>query len=477
VDSRDTASAALDAAGPARDDASRDAVGRPDRTSATPGGGPSPVQSHPADGHPGDGHPGDGHAPDAHPTDAYPTDAHPASTDPTDGHPGGTHPASTHPASAHPASTHPGGTRRGAPVPPPTIYDVASAAGVSIASVSRVLNGRGNPMAETRERVLAAVGELGFIPDGAARALSARLKEIIGVVIRRPPPTEPLGDDIFQDEEESLQFPDLINRGIELAAQNRDYNLLVSSVDVDDHDHTRRVFALARKSDGLILHDQVLDTEQLERLSRQVPVVTLAGLATPTTSNVGGDNQGSMRELARHLVREHGYRTLAYLGGHPDSPDNLARLAAFSDEVEAAGGTFTGGPQWEGNYCAAGGARVIDRLLASGGAEKLPRAIACANDQTALGVVYALMQHGLDVPGDVAVTGFDDIPVARHLRPQLTTVRQPIQELGATAFEVLYSMINDAGHAPRNIVLPTRLIPRESCGCRPDPATPPWLVG
>ncbi len=367
--------------------------------------------------------------------------------------------------------------RRSAPVPPPTIYDVASAAGVSIASVSRVLNGRGNPLPETRERVLAAVADLGFIPDGAARALSARLKEIIGVVIRRPPPTEPVGDDIFQDEEESLQFPDLINRGIELAAQNRDYNLLVSSVDVDDHDHTRRVFALARKSDGLILHDQVLDSDQLERLSRQVPVVTLAGVATPTTSNVGGDNQGSMRELARHLVREHGYRTLAYLGGHPDSPDNLARQAAFSAEVAAAGGTFARGPQWQGNYCAAGGARVIDRLIANDGASQLPRAIACANDQTALGVVYALRQHGLDVPGDVAVTGFDDIPVARHLRPQLTTVRQPIQELGATAFEVLYSMINDAGQAPRDIVLPTRLIPRESCGCRPDPATPPWQVG
>ena len=368
-------------------------------------------------------------------------------------------------------------SRRSGPASPATIYDVASAAGVSIASVSRVLNGRGNPMPETRERVLAAVAELGFIPDGAARALSVRLKEIIGVVIRRPPPTEPIGDEIFQDEEESLQFPDLINRGIELAAQNRDFNLLVSSVDVDDHDHTRRVFALARKSDGLILHDQVLDPDQLERLSRQVPVVTLAGVATPTTSNVGGDNQGSMRELARHLVREHGYRTLAYLGGHPDSPDNLARQAAFSDEVAAAGGTFTGGPQWEGNYCAAGGARVIDRLLASGGAEKLPRAIACANDQTALGVVYALIQHGLDVPRDVAVTGFDDIPVARHLRPQLTTVRQPIQELGATAFEVLYSMINDARHAPRDIVLPTRLVPRESCGCHPDPATPLWQLG
>jgi len=304
VDSRDTASAAFGAAGPAGDAAARDGVASASRTGAIQDGGT------PQNG----GVPQDGGTPQE-----------------------------------QAAISHSGartGERRGAPVPPPTIYDVASAAGVSIASVSRVLNGRGNPMPETRERVLRAVAELGFIPDGAARALSARLKEIIGVVIRRPPPTEPLGDDIFQDEEESLQFPDLINRGIELAAQNRDYNLLVSSVDVDDHDHTRRVFALARKSDGLILHDQVLDAEQLERLSRQVPVVTLAGVATATTANVGGDNQGSMRELARHLVREHGYPTLAYLGGHPDSPDNLARQAAFRDAVAEAANHPVGSDSW-----------------------------------------------------------------------------------------------------------------------------------
>jgi LacI family transcriptional regulator len=380
--------------------------------------------------------------------------------------------------SASPAAAPLTGRRIG-PVPPATIYDVANAAGVSIASVSRVLNGRGNPLPETKERVLQAVAELGFIPDGAARALSARLKEVVGVVIRRPNGAPAAGSTaeagVFQDEAESLQFPDLINRGIEVAAQHRDYNLLVSSVDVDDHDHTRRIHALARKSDGLILHDQVIDAAQLERLSRQVPIVTLAGVATPTTSNVGGDNRNGMRDLAFHLVHEHGYQTIAYLGGHPDSPDNLARQAALRAAVTEVGGTLVDGPQWQGDYCAAGGARVIGRLLTGKG--ELPRVIACANDQTALGVVYALMQHGLDVPGDVAVTGFDDIPMARHLRPQLTTVRQPIQEIGATAFEVLYSMISDAEPAQRDVVLPTRLIPRESCGCPPDPATPTWRLG
>jgi len=341
---------------------------------------------------------------------------------------------------------------------PPTIYDVARAAGVSIASVSRVLNGRRNPMADTRERVERAVADLGFIPDGAARALSARFKEVVGVVIRRPT-VAVSADGVFEDEETSLQFPDLINRGIEVAAQRRDFNLLVSSVGLEQED-ARRIFGLARKSDGLILHDRVLDLAEVERLGRQVPVVTLAGTPTPATVNVSGDNRTGMAELARHLVRDHGYRRLAYIDGHADSPDNLARKDAFGEQVTADGAEF---------ISASGGARVIEHLLASG--DSLPQAIACANDQTALGAVYALMRHGIDVPGGVAVTGFDDIPVARHLHPQLTTVRQPITDLGASAFETLYSMITDAGHSRHDVILPTRMIRRESCGCR-SPSRP-----
>src|SRR5215831_8591272 len=103
---------------------------------------------------------------------------------------------------------------------PPTIYDVARAAGVSIASVSRVLNGHRNPRQETRDRVLQAVAELGFVPDGAARALSARLKEVVGVVFRRVPWTES-SEGAFAEEDEILQFTDVINRGIEVAAQRR----------------------------------------------------------------------------------------------------------------------------------------------------------------------------------------------------------------------------------------------------------------
>jgi LacI family transcriptional regulator len=372
---------------------------------------------------------------------------------------------------------------------PPTIYDVARAAGVSIASVSRVLNGRRNPRPETVERVQRAVAELGFVPDSAARALSVRLKEVVGVVIRRPITAGApvpgglapvgawdtaglLGYDVFADETESLQFHDMLNRGVDWAAQRRGFDLLIRSVDIADHDAGRRVLALARKSDGLILHDRVLEPDQLAQLARQVPIVTLAGVTTPSTANVRSDNQTGMRALARHLLYDHGYRSIGYLGGYGDSPDSLARRQTLAAEADAVGAVLQTGPQWQGNYYAAGAAVVTERLLASGA--PLPRVIVCANDLTALGVMYVLRRSGVDVPGEVAVTGFDDIPMARHVHPQLTTVKQPIGELGETAFEVLYSMISreQTGPGERDIVLATRLICRESCGCQAGPAVP-----
>jgi len=351
------------------------------------------------------------------------------------------------------------------PTAPPTIYDVARAAGVSIASVSRVLNGQRNPRQETRERVLAAVADLGFVPDGAARALSARLKEVVGVIVRRP--AADMDEDLFADEAESLQYPDLINRGIETAAQRRGFDLLIRSVGITEHDPGGRTLALARKSDGLILHDRVLEPDQMDRLSRQLPIVTLAGYATPTTANVHGDNKAGMHALARHLLRDHGYRSLGYLGGYADSPDSIERREVLVAEAAAAGATLEYGPEWQGYYFASGGAQVINQLLAAG--RRLPRAVVCANDQTAFGVMSALRKHGISVPGQVAVTGFDDIPLARHLRTSLTTVRQPIKQMGTAAFDVLYSMLNRERLPARDIVLPTELIRRESCGC-PAPA-------
>jgi LacI family transcriptional regulator len=345
----------------------------------------------------------------------------------------------------------------------PTIYDVARLAGVSIASVSRVLNGQRNPRPETRDRVLAAVAELGFAPNGAARALSARLKEVVGVLVRRPSRLD-TDEDMFADDEQGLQYVDLINRGIEVAAQRLGYDLLIRSVDVNEHRPGERIRSLVGKSDGLILHDQVLDPAQLARLASQVPVVTLAGAPTAATANVHGDNKGGMLALAEHLLHDHAYRSLAYLGGYADSPDSIERHQILQAAVaQVHGATLVSGPNWQGYYFASGGAKVIRRQIASG--YPLPEAIMCANDQTAIGVMAELREHGIDVPGQVAVTGFDDLPMARHLRISLTTVRQPIRDLGKVAFELVFAMINGQRPASRDVVLPTTLVCRESCGC------------
>jgi len=337
-----------------------------------------------------------------------------------------------------------------------TIYDVAKRAGVSIASVSRVLNGLGTPRAETRERVMRAVQDLSFVPDGAARALSNGLKEVVGVVFRRGE------EQLFADEDESVLFMDVINRGIELEARRRGFDVLMSSVGWSDDNVLARLGAIAGKADGLILHDRMLSTVGVARLADIVPIVTLAGSPSPASMNVRCDNEAGMRALVRHLVVHHRYRSIAYLSGRADSPDNRARARVVKAEATAAGAEIQQGPSWQGNYMAAGGAKVIESLLSAG--TKLPRAIVCANDQTAIGVMHALARRGIKVPQEVAVTGFDDVPVARHMHPPLTTVRQPMQEMGAKAFDILYSRINASGGKP-DVVLPVQLIVRESCGC------------
>jgi len=220
----------------------------------------------------------------------------------------------------------------------------------------------------------------------------------------------------------------------------------------------------------------MLSAVGIARVASIVPVVTLAGSPTPESMNVRCDNESGMRDLVRHLVVDHQYRSVAYLSGRGDSPDNRARARIFEAAAAAGGADIQVGPAWQGNYSAAGGANVITSLLDAGTA--LPRAIVCASDQTAIGAMHALAQRGIRVPHDVAITGFDDVPVARHLHPPLTTVRQPMQELGAKAFEVLYSRISAVGGEPE-IVLPVQLIVRESCGCPRSsaPITSPGSLG
>src|SRR2546426_11778856 len=182
-----------------------------------------------------------------------------------------------------------------------TIYDVARRAGVSIASVSRVLNGHGTPRAETRERVLRAVRELSFVRDGSARALSNGLKEVVGVVFRR-------GDEtLFEDEYESFLYIDVINRGIEAESHRRGFDILMSSVAFNDEKVLQRVAAMAGKTDGLILHDRMLSAVCIAAVARIVAVVTLPGRPPPESMNFRCGNEARLRAVVSGLVGGHYY--------------------------------------------------------------------------------------------------------------------------------------------------------------------------
>lgn len=353
--------------------------------------------------------------------------------------------------------------------PAPTIYDVATRAGVSIATVSRVLNGHTSIRPETRNRVMVAVRDLKFVPNQSARGLSSGNKKVIGLVFARVPSE----DDLSELEEETLLFTDSVIRGAELAAQRRGYSLLLHGTSGERAD--RAVAELTGKTDGLILTDRVLPERRASSFARQFPIVLLAGSGRSRSAmTVRADNWSGMQAMAEHLVLVHGMRRLAYLSGAALSPDSVTRGEAFRVTAERLGATVEPEGDWHGDWTSAGAARVVQQRLASGA--PLPDAIACASDSSAVGAQHALAAAGVRVPDDIAVTGFDDIAMARHLLPALTTVHQPIQQLGAVAVETLLIRVSGDRLARRDIVLPTSLRVRASCGCAPQDmaSLTPW---
>jgi len=192
---------------------------------------------------------------------------------------------------------------------------------------------------------------------------------------------------------------------------------------------------------------------------------TATGIVTMSITNETGAYQ-----VTAHLADGHGYTSICFIAGPPDSPDSARRLDGFRRATAGLPET----PVYHGDFTTAGGRRVAERIIAAG---RVPRALVCANDQTAIGVMTALQHAGLSVPGDVAVTGFDGIWLGRHLRPSLTTVVQPMAALGDTAVAMLTDRIGGVGPSSttlppqilprRTVELPVRLELRGSCGCAP----------
>jgi LacI family transcriptional regulator len=341
-----------------------------------------------------------------------------------------------------------------------TIYEVARRSGVSTATVSRVMAEGKGFSAATGERVRATAAELGWVPNGPARGLASRRSGIVGLIF------PDLGGS-GQAEEESALYVDQVIRGAERAATSVGNAVLIAAT--QSGCGRRLAFSVASKVDGLVVLARSLPDEELDALSKIVPIVVLANLrARHGYDYVGADNRGGSRALTSHLISVHGYTDLLYLAGPDQSPDSDERFAGFRDALRHAGLPMPERPEGSGGFTEAGGEQVMRGLIARG---RRPQAIVCGNDEMALGVLTALRGARLRVPADVAVTGFDDISAGRHVRPALTTVRQPMRDLGERSVRLLLDRIADPEAGHHSVVLPTELIIRSTCGC----ASPPMI--
>lgn len=322
-----------------------------------------------------------------------------------------------------------------------TIRDVAAQAGVSIATVSRVLRGNVQVTPATRERVERAIADLSFRPSRLGRSLAERRHAANGIV-----------------------FPDLsgpyyaeVVLGYEAVAAELGRSVLILST------HGREgaaemVEEMAGRCDGLVIMGRTVPDAVVERLARHLPIVLLARPGVGGVDSVKAENTATAEALLGHVLAR-GARHVVLVGDPAISPDIAERWAGF----EAAAGRAEEAVRLD-RFAAVqldekAGAEAARALLA-GGVEALPDAVLCANDELALGVLGQLRSDGVDVPGRVAVTGWDDVMAARYAG--LTTVRQPMRELGSTAARLLDEVLSGGRSTPRHEVLPTELVVRAS---------------
>jgi LacI family transcriptional regulator len=343
----------------------------------------------------------------------------------------------------------------GAGAPAATLYDVAREAGVSTATVSRVLHGHDRVKPSTRQRVLEVIEALGYVPDGAAQSLSRKRKEVVGLVAvaSRSPESDV--------EQTSLLFVEEVLRGVEASLGEIGWSLLISFVQAGDS-AWQRLRSLSGKVDGLLIAEGIVGSQELAQLAARLPVALVAGSPDePSADVVDADNRSGTRALVSHLVEVHGHTRLAYVTGPAEAPDALARRSAFSEVLAEHNGTRVA-RFYEGRFSAISGKLAAQEILSGG---DLPDAIVCGNDQMAIGAMRELQAQGVRVPADVAVVGFDDIYPGMLLTPTLTTVRQPMRQLGERACTRLLERIADPTLPHRVDLLPTELVVRESCGC------------
>lgn len=330
-----------------------------------------------------------------------------------------------------------------------TIRDVARAAGVSVATVSRYMNNSQLVAEETASRVKNAMLDLGFVPNPVARNLSTRRTNTIGLVISN------IGGDFFTP----------LLDGIIETTEKENLNLLIfSSNRTDRYNH---VLLGPMYTDGLLVFADSLGSEDMANLKELGhPMVLIhqsppAGLLIPTVTI---ENKAASKRIVSHMIETHHRKRIVFLTGPENNEDSFWREAGYREALIDHGLPLTPDLIEMGGF---------DRSIARQSIIKLIKndipfdAVFAGDDEAAIGVLLALKEYGRSVPEQVSVVGFDDQKLAEFLHPRLTTVCAPTQRVGITAAKMLIQIIQDQP-VEDIILLPTELVIRNSCGCQID---------
>lgn len=337
-----------------------------------------------------------------------------------------------------------------------TIVDVAREAGVAISSASAALNGRPGVSDATRKRILDVADELGFVPSLRGRSLSSDRAFTVGLVVQRE-----------IDVLEADPFFGAFIGGIEEVLAPRGYALVLQvSTDETETLERYRMLAMNRRVDGVFVNELRVDDPRIELLDElEMPAVAVNPDTEMPLPSVRQDAEGPMIELTEMLIGL-GHTRLAHVAGPPEFVHSRSRHRAWEHAIVSA--DLDPGRVVEGDFTYRGGETAARRLMAGPGR---PTGVVCANDLMAVGFIRGCQDMGLDVPGDVSVTGYDGIALGTYIRPTLTTARTNPRRLAAEAARVLLDHIDRKGPEDREIPA-AELVMGESTGPVPAGSLP-----